>query len=945
MENQLHFDLGITCAGGGTGGAYIAGVLDYLFETLFEWEKAKQADLPGIPKHSVSISVMGGNSAGSISTALAVLNLYKNAKNYIPVTAPTDDLTGNLLYDSWVLLNNVGDGDVLRDLLKTKDLESSGQFVSVLNNSTIDDIAEYVHQYFQEGDFSLPPSIVSDDFEFIISMANLKGMPFEIQFKSDDSDQGGDGWWPSHVVHQHKLIAHFQPETGKRSKHNSVIQFSSASEYDRRLLLECAKSSGSLPFVFNPRFFKDEHFPEAYLKNATDKFTLFSSQQSEELSKLAQPGVEGEDYGFYTVDGGTFNNEPFGEVTYLLNQKRAKNDTSEVRQIMIDPYPNFPPKPKKDTNSPKAQEESSNPSPHDSMNVFQLLKPLYSALRGQGLFKAHELLAEHNVKANEQKHIKGMIFPSNSLFTNEQYRFDNDVFTDPEKDIQLASAPLGGLAGFVSKDFRKRDFFLGRYNCQTFLRVYFSISSKREDHELFQIYHEEVKLPNGQSVPVKDLFNIKGREENGQVAPPPLPIIPDMRFYQKALADSYSQKEYDYNSLFTPEHGIVVEMTNKCQVDEAHLDSYFKPLKKRIQKILSYGWSDLQSIWYASNKDASDQKSTPKRRNYLWLLILCGILMIPVLTLILPLYYIFVGRFPVNAITQKVLNLIKGEFEKVGMLVKKTKDQINLKPTQHIIIGLGLLTLLSALAMGLCFNDSFERTETNMSMILGLEFAENSTDVQRTLNGWRPIANPTTFKADQGLIKGLQCQVNVDYFFLSFYSLLFGFFAWYLGKKQFLEKMWKNRLFLLIGLLLSLTMFIGDLFENIQLSRILNEALVEPTKAPNYGALNFFTWLKWGSIGLIFLLFGGITFRKFNFKHTLIFLLLLIPFATMLILFIQLKLSGGEVAYISNVNEPLPTRGLQLANYNFLAIIIMMLLLYVSVIYERFSGKAIIKNS
>ena len=47
MENktgqQSHtFHLGIAMAGAVSAGAYTAGVLDYLFETLERWEKEKQ---------------------------------------------------------------------------------------------------------------------------------------------------------------------------------------------------------------------------------------------------------------------------------------------------------------------------------------------------------------------------------------------------------------------------------------------------------------------------------------------------------------------------------------------------------------------------------------------------------------------------------------------------------------------------------------------------------------------------------------------------------------------------------------------------------------------------------------------------------------------------------------------------------------------------------------
>ena len=41
-------------AGAISAGAYTAGVMDYLFEALESWQKAKDLDLPGVPKHNIA---------------------------------------------------------------------------------------------------------------------------------------------------------------------------------------------------------------------------------------------------------------------------------------------------------------------------------------------------------------------------------------------------------------------------------------------------------------------------------------------------------------------------------------------------------------------------------------------------------------------------------------------------------------------------------------------------------------------------------------------------------------------------------------------------------------------------------------------------------------------------------------------------------------------------
>lgn len=947
MSEKLHFDLGITCAGGGTGGAYIAGVLDYFFETLDKWEKAKKAKCPGIPMHTVKISVMGGNSAGSISTALSVLNLYKNGNNYIPITEPKDELTGNLLYDSWVLLNEIGGGDILKELLKTSDLDDAKSFVSLLNNKAIDDIAEHTHRHFQEGRFSLPDHFVTEDFEFIISMANLKGVPYKIKFKSDDSPEINDknskdhqdpidrnkGWWPSHVIHQHKLIAYFRPQHGMTSQASSAIQFSPTSIKDRKLLLECAKSSGTLPFIFKARLFSSEDFPENYLKDVVDKFTLLDRQQKDESSKLVQPQKTGERYSFFTVDGGTFNNEPFGEVNYLLNKK----EPTEVRQILIDPYPNFSNKNEHEILTKQKIKDKHAP-PAREMSVFQLFAPLIKAFRGQSMFKSHELLTEYDERVLSGKHLKGMIFPSNSLFKDESdFLFNRPVVE--KKKIKLASAPLGGLAGFVSKDFRKRDFFLGRYNCQIFLRRFFYISSKQTDHKLHKIYNQDVKLPNGKKILLKDLFRIKEDAERAGQQFARLPIIPDMRYYDHALESGQvlesTEKElsiYDYGSPYTPEYATVLKMTRKCFIHEKELNSYHKPLKARIKKMIKYGISDLLTSFSKNKGKSSDKKFPLKSVRSYFLIIMAFLLLAPALIFILPLYFVFIGRLPLNALSDKILNIIKIEFDKVGMLKKEAKEPIHLKLIQNVILFFGVLCLLCVAFMVVDLKNNPLLEGINKNMIVALEFAKSNADAKNILNSWNLTANRSVV----GLRNALVYQTKIDFFFLFFYSSLFGLLSYYFAKIQPLGKRWKNRLFLLLSLTLTGTILLGDLVENTQLLQVLNSSADLKT----YKVLNFFTWMKWESIGLIFLTFAVFIFRKNNLKRIAASSLLLIPFVLMIFLLFELKINDGQVGYFDQSPSKLqPTTGLKLVKYYISSIFFLLFSLYTYTIYEKFLQK------
>ncbi len=78
MSDQKIYSLGLTMAGAVSAGAYSAGVLDYLLETLDNWEKAKAAGEKDVPNdYKVQIEVMSGASAGSIAAGLTTLSLIE----------------------------------------------------------------------------------------------------------------------------------------------------------------------------------------------------------------------------------------------------------------------------------------------------------------------------------------------------------------------------------------------------------------------------------------------------------------------------------------------------------------------------------------------------------------------------------------------------------------------------------------------------------------------------------------------------------------------------------------------------------------------------------------------------------------------------------------------------------------------------------------------------
>ena len=107
MANDNTIYIGLTMAGAVSAGAYTAGVIDYLIETLDEWEKRKKDGTENTPMHDVEIPAIGGASAGGM-TSIIMASLLHDV--FDPVRkAPQnilEEIKGNKLYHSWVDLTD-----------------------------------------------------------------------------------------------------------------------------------------------------------------------------------------------------------------------------------------------------------------------------------------------------------------------------------------------------------------------------------------------------------------------------------------------------------------------------------------------------------------------------------------------------------------------------------------------------------------------------------------------------------------------------------------------------------------------------------------------------------------------------------------------------------------------------------------------------------------------
>src|SRR5689334_8333070 len=105
--SEPKFHLGLCMAGSISAGAYTAGVLDFLFESLEKWQEVKDKVRSSgisdtdIPMHDVVLDVLNGSSGGGMCAVLSAIMLNEKGKY--------KSGSSSRLYQVWVDLNDSGD--------------------------------------------------------------------------------------------------------------------------------------------------------------------------------------------------------------------------------------------------------------------------------------------------------------------------------------------------------------------------------------------------------------------------------------------------------------------------------------------------------------------------------------------------------------------------------------------------------------------------------------------------------------------------------------------------------------------------------------------------------------------------------------------------------------------------------------------------------------------
>jgi len=315
----------------------------------------------------------------------------------------------------------------------------------VLNAKLLDQIKTQALLPFGEPSQTHPPyAYVAEDLHVFMTVSNLRGIPFTVQF--GNSTYG----MQTHGDRAHYKIGHLGSGA---SAHNEWTDSDSSESLSVDDLLAagpsvppewdrygtCALASSAFPIGLAPRHLAtplDGYLRRSYpiTRGASAIRPSFPLDERTEVASL-------------NVDGGLINNNPFDYAQFCLIGDAVASNTdgaeADSAVIMVAPFPEPP------AFLPKGQ-------PVDEL--VPVVRALFPALMNQARFKVGEIVPA----LNPDDHSRFLIAPHRRL-------------DGKEERYTIACGLLEGFGGFLDEKFRAHDFQLGRRNCQAFLRRTFGV--------------------------------------------------------------------------------------------------------------------------------------------------------------------------------------------------------------------------------------------------------------------------------------------------------------------------------------------------------------------------------------------------------------------------------------------------------------------------------------
>lgn len=521
------FYIGLCMAGAVSAGAYTAGVVDYLIEALEIWEsKKKDETLKGqVPTHKVQIPVMGGASGGM--TSIIAGTIFNNP--LVHLENPGNDLLAehpeNKLYHSWV---DLIDPDMFSRMLDISDIQS-GKVISALNSSFIPGIANRVFN-LDKDKWKPFPDFIHKNLKIFTTLTNLQGFDYSYDFQGTsgqdstkyhsvihndygcfqiedgpiEEDTGNEGWMPLHLKDRIEPGSHVQEA------------------------IDSAMATGAFPVGLESR-----------IVNRESKYVLTNRW----LKDYLVPGqFPNNTYSSLNVDGGVINNEPFEKVRDVLNDitMQTEKEFQSANQfkstvIMVEPFPT-------QQNSTISQDKG----------LLNIVKNTLGAMLNQMRSKPIDL----REAMNDSKFGQFLITPSRTL---HDLTTGEKIALTGEK--AMACGALSGFSGFLNKNFRVHDYYLGRFNCQIFLRDYFNIPKEAiEKNPIFK---------DGYNLSPENLKRFESKNEGQKNNYQIIPIFED------------PEKPFSF-----PKLDFKNDKDNWPEIQENDIEKFKGKIKTRVQKFI-----------------------------------------------------------------------------------------------------------------------------------------------------------------------------------------------------------------------------------------------------------------------------------------------------------------------------------------------------------------------
>ena len=428
------FEVALVLGGTVSAGAYTAGFLDKFIEALDAWYVAKE-NHEDVPSHDVKLRVAAGASGGGVCAAILARALAFGFPHISPAS-PGVEWELNPFYKTWVQHLDIA------GFVETDDIAAGQPLKSLLNGKAISQ-ATKAAAAFRGGPLPVgwtERPYVDNPFRVILSLANLTGVPYQIDFGNF-----GPQSYRFHADH-----ARFACDIGSagsgpgnlRPDEFFVQDGGQAPAVNWLTLASYARASGAFPLGFpavglcRPRAHYD--YRVALVPGDGGQVEVAPLRPD-----WTGSGV-GEEYAFLSVDGGTFNNEPIELARTFLAGMTGRNPRDGAKAnrgvMLIDPLPG-----------------TAQLGPDRFKSLMKLGGAVLSSLVSQGRYATTDLL----LMADPNVFSRYLAIPQRGTISGER---------------ALATAGLCAFLGFFENEYRRHDYMLGRANCRTYLAEKFVLA-------------------------------------------------------------------------------------------------------------------------------------------------------------------------------------------------------------------------------------------------------------------------------------------------------------------------------------------------------------------------------------------------------------------------------------------------------------------------------------